>query len=59
MMSDLALRAATREDARTIVDLIRGLAAYEREPEAAVVTEADILRDGFGERPLFEVAPSA
>ncbi|HET9315756.1 MAG TPA: GNAT family N-acetyltransferase [Vicinamibacteria bacterium] len=55
MASDLRLRAATREDAPTILDLIRGLAAYEREPDAAVVTEADILRDGFGERPLFEV----
>jgi GNAT superfamily N-acetyltransferase len=53
--SDLRLRAATREDAATVVELIRGLAEYEREPEAAVVTEADIVRDGFGARPLFEV----
>ena len=52
---NLRLRFATREDAGTIVDLIRGLAAYEREPDAAVVTEADIVRDGFGDRPLFEV----
>jgi GNAT superfamily N-acetyltransferase len=52
---DLRLRPATSEDASTIVDLIRGLAEYEREPDAAVVTEADIVRDGFGPRPLFEV----
>ena len=52
---DLRLRFASREDAGTIVDLIRGLAAYEREPDAAVVTEADIVRDGFGDRPSFEV----
>lgn len=55
MTSDLRLRPATREDAATIVDLIRGLALYERDPDAAVVTEADVLRDGFGDRPLFEV----
>ena len=55
MPDDLRLRPATREDAATIVDLIRGLAEYERDPDAAVVTEADVLRDGFGERPLFEV----
>jgi len=56
MASDLVLRPATRGDAAAIVDLIRGLAVYEREPDAATVTEADILRDGFGERPVFEVA---
>jgi GNAT superfamily N-acetyltransferase len=55
MADELRLRPATRDDAATIVDLIRALAAYEREPDAAIVTEADILRDGFGERPLFEV----
>ena len=26
---------------------------YEKEPDAAVVTEADILRDGFGPEPYF------
>jgi GNAT superfamily N-acetyltransferase len=51
----LRLRPATREDAATIVQLIRELADYEKEPQAAVATEADILRDGFGERPFFRV----
>lgn len=49
------VRPATPADAAVIVALIKELAEYEREPDAAVVTEADILRDGFGERPRFEV----
>lgn len=56
-MSDgLSIRPATPADAGTILELIRGLAAYEREPDAVQTTEADILRDGFGEAPLFQVA---
>lgn len=51
----LALRDATRDDVPAIRQLIRDLAEYEKEPESAVVTEADLLRDGFGERPLFRV----
>lgn len=51
----LQIRPATREDAGTILELIRGLAAYEREPDAVKTTEADILRDGFGPSPLFQV----
>ncbi|HET8647495.1 MAG TPA: GNAT family N-acetyltransferase, partial [Vicinamibacteria bacterium] len=31
------------------------LAEYEKEPQAAVATEADLRRDGFGPRPLFRV----
>ena len=32
---------------------IRELAEYEREPESAIATEADLLRDGFGPHPRF------
>jgi GNAT superfamily N-acetyltransferase len=51
----LVLRAATRDDVPAIRQLIRDLAEYEKEPQSAVVSEADLLRDGFGERPLFRV----
>jgi GNAT superfamily N-acetyltransferase len=47
------IRPAIRTDVSTILDLIRALARYEREPDAAVATEEDLLRDGFGEQPYF------
>jgi ribosomal protein S18 acetylase RimI-like enzyme len=51
----VVVRAATPADAPIIVQLIRELAAYEKEPIASVkATEADILRDGFGPQRRFE-----
>jgi GNAT superfamily N-acetyltransferase len=49
-----SIRAATPDDVPLILDLIRALAAYERAPDAVKTTEADLLRDGFGEHPRFE-----
>jgi len=49
----LAIRSASGADSAVIFDLIQQLAVYEREPEAVVATEADLLRDGFGAHPLF------
>jgi len=49
----LKIRPATREDAAIILDLIRALAIYEREPDAVTATESDIVRDGFGASPKF------
>jgi GNAT superfamily N-acetyltransferase len=51
----LHLRPATRTDVPLILALIRELATYERDPDAVVATEEALLRDGFGERPLFQV----
>jgi GNAT superfamily N-acetyltransferase len=51
----LSIREARPEDASLIVRFIRDLAEYEREPQAAVVTEEDILRDGFRDDPKFSV----
>ena len=52
-MPDLHIRSATEADAALIVDLIKDLAEYEREPDKAIATTEDIIRDGFGERPKF------
>ena len=49
----LTIRTATTADAPLILDFIRGLAEYEREPKAVVATEDDLLRDGFGPEPKY------
>lgn len=51
----LMIRPAEAADVPLILRLIRELAAYEREPDAVVATEADLLRDGFGPTPRFQV----
>ena len=50
----IAIRHAT-PNVSVILSLIVDLATYEREPDAVVATEADLLRDGFGPSPAFEV----
>jgi GNAT superfamily N-acetyltransferase len=47
------IRPATAADVPQILDFVRALAAYEREPDAAVATEADLERDGFGPNPFY------
>lgn len=49
----LNIRPATPEDAASILGFIRELATYEREPDAVFATEADLLRDGWGEPARF------
>lgn len=51
----LTLRPATAADVPLILAFIRELAEYEREPQSAVATEEDLLRDGFRDRPKFQV----
>lgn len=51
----IRVRPAQVSDAGLIVRLVRALAAYEKEsPETVRITEADVIRDGFGETPRFE-----
>ena len=51
----LTLRPAVPSDTALILAYIRELAEFEREPEAAVATEADIRRYAFSEHPLVKV----
>ena len=47
------IRKAAKEDMKDVLDLIQELATFEKEPDAVVVTVNDLVRDGFGEKPLF------
>lgn len=49
----ISIRKAVPADVPLILEFIRALAVYEREPDAVVATEADLLRDGFGSEPFF------
>lgn len=51
----LKIRPATAHDVGLILQFIRDLAEYEREPQAVTATEADLTRDGFGPVPKFRV----
>jgi ribosomal protein S18 acetylase RimI-like enzyme len=47
------IRKGLIEDMPAVLDLIKELAIFEKEPNAVLVTVADLQRDGFCENPLF------
>ena len=49
----MIIRKGNQEDMPAVLDLIKQLASFEKEPDAVVVTVDDLLRDGFGNNPLF------
>jgi GNAT superfamily N-acetyltransferase len=49
----LSIRPATIEDAALLAAMIRELAEFEKLEQEVSMTEKDIVRDGFGERPKF------
>ena len=46
------IRKGEKKDMKAVLDLIRELAAFEKEPNAVEVS-VDLERDGFGNYPLF------
>jgi len=51
----MTIRPAVAADVPVILDLIRGLAEYERAPEQVVCDEARLLESLFGDKPEAEV----
>jgi GNAT superfamily N-acetyltransferase len=50
---DFTIRRATKDDMSRALDLIKELAAFEKEENAVEVTVQDLQNDGFGEYPAF------
>ncbi len=50
---DYIIRDAVTQDMDQVLDLIRELAAFEKEPDAVEVTTKELIKEGFGDHPLF------
>ncbi len=50
----IIIREGKKEDMPAVLELIRELAIFEKEPEAVLISTADLERDGFSENPLFK-----
>ena len=51
---EMKIRPAQPSDMPRVLELIRELAEFEREPQAVVISAEDLVRDGFGPDPLFK-----
>lgn len=51
---DYIIREATPEDMPQVLELIKELAVFEKEPEAVIIDAEDLKRDGFGDNPAFK-----
>ncbi|NNK86955.1 MAG: GNAT family N-acetyltransferase [Flavobacteriaceae bacterium] len=50
----VVIRKADKNDMRAVLDLIRELAHFEREPDAVEVTVEELIKDGFEGHPEFQ-----
>lgn len=48
------IRTAKTEDMSAVLQLIKELAVYEKEPDAVEITVSDLEHDGFGEQKQFQ-----
>lgn len=49
-----SIRKAKKEDIPFILQMIRALAEYEKEPQEVTISEIQLLKDGFGDKPLYQ-----
>lgn len=49
----MKVREALKKDMPQVLELIKELAIFEKEPNAVEITVQDLEREGFGENPLF------
>ena len=52
---NFTIRLAEKKDMQSVIDLITELAVFEKEPDAVEITVADLVRDGFSGKPMFQV----
>ena len=50
----MIIRKAAKKDMPDVLDLIKELAHFEREPDAVEVTAEELVKDGFEAHPAFE-----
>ena len=50
---DYNIRQASPKDMPRVLELIKELATFEKEPDAVIITAEDLVKDGFGDYPLF------
>lgn len=51
----LNIRKGKKTDMPQVLSLIKELAAFEKEPDAVIVTVDDLIRDGFKKNPIFKI----
>lgn len=50
----VVIRSATENDMKDVLDLIQELADYENAPNEVIITEQQLIADGFGEGKTFD-----
>lgn len=52
-MSEITIRRAVKEDCPRLMELIKGLALYEKAPDEVTVSLAHFQESGFGKHPVW------
>ncbi|GIS00572.1 MAG: hypothetical protein CM15mP102_13920 [Flavobacteriales bacterium] len=51
---NIIIREAISKDMSKVLELIKELATFEKEPDAVIVTEKQLINDGFSSSPKFK-----